>query len=91
MTSRSLSASFISVDLCLVQTIWVPNIYFVRYLMFQYLGTLWIVLTNLFDVDLPIMMDKRIICVIVLLSQGIKAILDWLRLFDSTSFYVTLI
>ena len=36
-------------------------------------------------------MDKRIICVIVLLSQAIKAILDWLRLFDNTSFYVTLI
>ena len=36
-------------------------------------------------------MDKRILCVIVLLSQGLKAILDWLRLFDSTSFYVTLI
>ena len=59
--------------------------------MLQYLGTLWILLTNLFDVDLPILIDKRIICVIVLLSQGIKAILDWLRLFDNTSFYVTLI
>ena len=57
----------------------------------QLLCTLWIVLTNLFDVDIPIVMDKRIICVIVLLSQGVKAILDWLRLFDSTSFYVTLI
>ena len=57
----------------------------------QYLGTLWILLTNLAGADLPTMVDKRIICVIVLLSQGIKAILDWLRLFDSTSFYVTLI
>ena len=62
-----------------------------RFNVLQYLGTLWIVLTNLFDVDLPILMDKRVICVIVLLSQGVKAILDWLRLFDSTSFYVTLI
>ena len=59
--------------------------------MLQYLGTLWILLTNLFDVDLPILMDRRVLCVIVLLSQGVKAILDWLRLFDSTSFYVTLI
>ena len=42
--------------------------------MVQYLGTLWVLLTNLFDVDLPIMMDKRIICVIVLMSQGFKAI-----------------
>ena len=59
--------------------------------MLQYLGTLLILLTNLSDADLPSMMDKRILCVIVLLSQGVKAILDWLRLFDSTSFYVTLI
>ena len=59
--------------------------------MLQYLCTLWILLTNLFDVDLPIIIDKRILCIIVLLSQGVKAILDWLRLFDSTSFYVTLI
>ena len=27
----------------------------------------------------------------MLLSQGSKAVLDWLRLFDTTSFYVTLI
>ena len=27
----------------------------------------------------------------VLISQGLKAIVDWLRLHDSTSFYVTLI
>ena len=59
--------------------------------MLQYVVTLWIVLTNLFDADLPIITDKRILCVIVLLSQLVKAILDWLRLFDSTSFYVTLI
>ena len=58
--------------------------------MLQYLGTLWILLTNLFDLDLPILMDKRIICVIVLLSQAVKAILDWIRLFDSTSFYAIL-
>ena len=59
--------------------------------MVQYLGTLWILLTNLFELELPILMNKRILCVIVLLSQAVKAILDWLRLFDSTSFYVTLI
>ena len=59
--------------------------------LLQYLGTLWILLTNLLDLDLPIIMDKRILSVIVLMSQGVKAILDWLRLFDSTSFYVTLI
>ena len=27
----------------------------------------------------------------MLISQGMKATVDWLRLFDSTSFYVTLI
>ena len=59
--------------------------------LIQYCGTLWILLTNLSGVNIPIMMDKRIVCVIVLLSQGVKAILDWLRLFNSTSFYVTLI
>ena len=59
--------------------------------MLQYLGTLWVILNDLFDVDLLIIMDKRILCLIVILCQGIKAILDWLRLFDSTSFYVTLI
>ena len=33
----------------------------------------------------------RTLCAFVLLSQGSKAITDWLRLFDQTSFYVTLI
>ena len=59
--------------------------------MLQYLGTLWVILNDLFDADLLIIMDKRILCLIVILCQGVKAILDWLRLFDSTSFYVTLI
>lgn len=27
----------------------------------------------------------------MILCQGVKAVLDWLRLFDNTSFYVTLI
>ena len=59
--------------------------------MFQYLTTLWIVVTNLADVNLPLLVDKRVLCVLVIISQGIKAVLDWLRLFDNTSFYVTLI
>ena len=37
------------------------------------------------------MISNRTLCTFVLLSQGIKAIVDWLRLFDNTSFYVTLI
>ena len=36
-------------------------------------------------VDLPNLQSS------ILISQGIKAIIDWLRLFDNTSFYVTLI
>ena len=37
------------------------------------------------------MIEKREICIFVLLCQGIKFVIDWLRLFDKTSFYVTLI
>ena len=59
--------------------------------MFQYLATLWIVVTNLSDVSLTAMMNKRVLCVFVIISQGINAVLDWLRLLDNTSFYVTLI
>ena len=59
--------------------------------MFQYLTTLWIVVTNLSDVSLNAMMNKRVLCVFVIISQGINAVLDWLRLLDNTSFYVTLI
>ena len=33
----------------------------------------------------------RNLCCFILLSQGVKAVIDWLRLFDTTSFYVTLI
>ena len=59
--------------------------------MFQYLATLWIVVTNLSDVSLNAMMNKRVLCVFVIISQGINAVLDWLKLLDNTSFYVTLI
>ena len=33
----------------------------------------------------------RTLCAFIPLSQGSKAIIDWLRLFDQTSFYVNLI
>ena len=59
--------------------------------MFQYVATLWIVVTNLSDASLTTVMNQRVLCVFVIISQGIKAVLDWLRLFDNTSFYVTLI
>ena len=54
--------------------------------MFQYLATLLIVMTNLSDVSLATTMNKRVLYVFVIISQGIKAVLDWLRLFDNTSF-----
>ena len=59
--------------------------------MFQYLATLLIVVTNLSDTSLTTVMNRRVLCVFVIISQGSKAVLDWLRLFDNTSFYVTLI
>ena len=34
---------------------------------------------------------KRNICVFVLIAQAVKFVIDWLRLFGNTSFYVTLI
>ena len=59
--------------------------------LFQYIGTVWVVVTNLQDQEASSMIQKRTLCTFVLISQGMKAIVDWLRLFDNTSFYVTLI
>ena len=46
---------------------------------------------NVTDLHMPRLIEQRSFCTFVLLSQGGKAVLDWLRLFDTTSFYVTLI
>ena len=59
--------------------------------LFQYIGTTWVVVTNILDHNQERMITNRTLCTFVLLSQGNKAITDWLRLFDNTSFYVTLI
>ena len=59
--------------------------------LFQYIGTVWVVVSNLQDQEASKMSEKRTLCTFVLISQGMKAITDWLRLFDNTSFYVTLI
>lgn len=59
--------------------------------MLQYIGTAWVVITNLQGQEDSSMIQNRILCTFVLISQGMKAIIDWLRLFDNTSFYVTLI
>ena len=57
----------------------------------MYLGTLWIVAMNVSGLHLTRLIEQRSFCTFLLLSQGFKAVLDWLRLFDTTSFYVTLI
>ena len=59
--------------------------------LFQYFGTAWVVVNNMTAIEATSMSVKRNLCTFVLISQGMKAIVDWLRLFDSTSFYVTLI
>ena len=59
--------------------------------LFQFLATIWIVVSNVSSPNAPTIIDKRNVATFVLLGQGTKAVLDWLRLFDNTSFYVTLI
>ena len=59
--------------------------------LFQYTVTIFIVVINIFGDGSRIIGLERSLCSFVLLSQGAKAVLDWLRLFDNTSFYVTLI
>ena len=59
--------------------------------LLQYLGTIYVVVSNMIGYDESSMLLKRDLCAFVLISQGIKVIVDWLRLFDNTSFYVTLI
>ena len=69
--------------------------------LLQYIGTIYVIVTNILDnhnTSLHLsehhgasMSEKRNLCAFVVISQGMKAIVDWLRLFDSTSFYVTLI
>ena len=59
--------------------------------LLQYTGTLIVVSTNMAKYDDLIMSYKRNICVFVLIAQAVKFVIDWLRLFGNTSFYVTLI
>ena len=59
--------------------------------LFQYLGTLWIAIINLAEIDVMSKVSQRDLATMLILSQGLKAVIDWLRLFDVTSFYVTLI
>ena len=59
--------------------------------LLQYIGTLIVVSTNMAKYDGLIMSYKRNICVFVLIAQAVKFVIDWLRLFGNTSFYVTLI
>ena len=59
--------------------------------IFQYTGTLWVVLRTIGGQSGMDLVSLRNMCCFIFLSQGIKAVIDWLRLFDNTSFYVTLI
>ena len=59
--------------------------------MFQYFGTLWVVFRTIGGQSGMDLVLLRNLCCFIFLSQGIKAVIDWLRLFDNTSFYVTLI
>ena len=40
---------------------------------------------------IPNVIIQRNLCILVIISHGLKAVLDWLRLFEDLSFYVTLI
>ena len=57
----------------------------------QYLCTCLVVSTNMARLDSPGMAFKRNIIVFVILAQCVKVVIDWLRLFGQTTFYVTLI
>ena len=59
--------------------------------LFQYFGTLWIALTNVTGLNEPDLIEQRSLCTFLFLSQGFKVVLDWLGLFDNTSFFITLI
>ena len=51
----------------------------------------WLTTSNLMSGSALSVFNERVWQYSVLISQGLKAIVDWLRLHDSTSFYVTLI
>ena len=52
---------------------------------------MFIVVNNMAQSNLLDISHIRILSVFVIFSQGAKFVLDWMRLFDNTSFYVTLI
>ena len=59
--------------------------------LFQYIGAVFVVGSCFGGMQILEAESMRTICAFIFLSQGSKAIIDWLRLFDQTSFYVTLI
>ena len=59
--------------------------------LFMQIGTLTVVVINLSESALLSKINQRNLSGFILLSMGLKAVIDWLRLFDVTSFYVTLI
>jgi len=59
--------------------------------LFQYIGVLWIVVNIYTSGPEDDLARLRVLSSFVFISQLAKLILDWLRLFNNTSFYVTLI
>lgn len=56
----------------------------------QYMMTLMLVVTNLFEVQWPSVEACRIIGAFLVFILWFK-MADWLRMFDATSFYIALI
>ena len=49
---------------------------------FQLFATTWIVITNLIGYPLPDLASQRVLAGFIVISQLVKIVLDWLRLFD---------
>ena len=54
----------------------------------QYGLTIYVVVSSMID---QAQYQTRIICIYIILTQAAKVVLDWLRLFENTSFFVSLI
>ena len=54
-------------------------------------ATTWIVLLNITEASWPSINFQRSMASFIILCQASRFVLDWMKLFDITSFYVTLI
>ena len=58
--------------------------------IFQTLSTVWIIVNHLLNTEITSMENQRVMAAFSTLFLWIK-VLDWLKLFDSTSFFIKLI